>query len=174
MYRFEIIENYLSKNKCKEIADYMIANQSDHGLPNFKNFNMTLNPKDDAYYDPDNLISTLAEKAKLWFLKNYDVKELEFNRCHGTLMYPGSYLWPHIDEESPYNDGNSYVCLLFLSDYEGGNLIFPDQDLSLHFKMGDVIFFPGFLMKHGVSDVINGIRINLITHFFGEKSNAIV
>lgn len=87
-------------------------------------------------------------------------------------MYQDAELLPHVDErndEHPeYGPGDAYVCILFITDdYEGGELSL--DDFVWKPEAGDAIFFPGWKIHHGVEKVVDGVRINLITHFFGPR-----
>ena len=57
--------------------------------------------------------------------------------------------------------------LLYLNDdYEGGELVFPEQSLSIKAEAGSLIFFEGDYKKpHGVNEVISGNRYNLVTFY---------
>jgi len=50
------------------------------------------------------------------------------------------------------------------SDYSGGDLIFPRQDLSIRVEAGDVIVFPsGYTHPHEVTPVTKGTRKTIVT-----------
>ena len=82
---------------------------------------------------------------------------------------PGQFQNPHADKELhegenagkpndfPYYD---LASLFYLNDdYEGGELYFPKQGISIKPKAGAAYFFPGDLNYiHGVSQIKSGIR----------------
>lgn len=169
MYEYKIIPNYISKEEARVFADWAIENQTKH--PVFEKYYGS--GRMPPHIDTENKIEKLLSIASQWFTDTYKVKNLVFNRSHGNIMYPGSVLLAHKDKLNEYDlgrgPGNAYVCLLFLTDdYSGGNLLFPEQDASFKPNAGDAILFPGCLIAHGVSEVLDGIRVNLVNHFFGD------
>jgi hypothetical protein len=75
----------------------------------------------------------------------------------------------HVDN---YNEKYSkdYSVILYLTNsYSGGNLVFPEQDLTLKPDPGTLVAFIGTEdLKHEVTEVIDGDRVNLIC-FLKEK-----
>jgi len=54
------------------------------------------------------------------------------------------------------------IVLIFNDDYTGGEFTMNNEVLDL--KQGDILIFPStFLYKHGVSEVIKGIRYSAVT-----------
>jgi len=89
---------------------------------------------------------------------------------------PGQLQRPHADKElhegenaGKPNDFPWYdiAGLFYLNnDYEGGELYFPNQDVSFKPKAGSAYFFPGDMNYiHGVSEIKSGIRY-VIPFFF--------
>ena len=122
--------------------------------------------------DPENKINTILEYAKKYFQENYSVpgRDIVLSRSYGTIMNVGAGLTPHLDK---YNSGHTHdfsygdalVCNIYLSEFEGGELIFPELNEEIKPEIGDVIMFPGFLLLHGVNTVSKGKRVNFINHF---------
>lgn len=75
----------------------------------------------------------------------------------------------HVDN---YNEKYSkdYSAVLYLTNsYSGGDLIFPKQDLIIKPNPGTLIAFVGSEdVPHGVEEVVNGNRVNIIC-FLNEK-----
>jgi len=82
---------------------------------------------------------------------------------------PGQYQHPHADKELhvgedkgkpnefPYYDLSGLFYLN--SDYEGGELYFPDHGIQFKPKAGSAYFFPGDInYLHGVTEITSGIR----------------
>jgi hypothetical protein len=78
---------------------------------------------------------------------------------------------------SPWDDGNTmlddleFSALVYLNtsgeDYEGGKIYFPNQELEIAPKTGQMIFFRGDIdHPHGVSEVTSGKRYALVL-FYG-------
>lgn len=176
---YHIIEGYLTAEQCRPLAEYFLANE-DHdprefygnvglgGINEFFGENPTV-----FKFDPESHLQTVVHLAHDFFLENYKmVGTFGLNRSHANYMHAGAELASHNDDrtsQEPIEGLNSrtYVCGLFLTDdYEGGELIFEDINVSLKPKVGDLVFFPGFYTRHGVNKVLSGTRLNILTHFF--------
>ena len=125
--------------------------------------------------DPQGIIKKIIDILEEYFLDKYEMLgELKFNRVFGVTMHEGSELPGHKDEDAN-NDGifdgkkRSHVCSVILNDdYEGGNLLFPDLEKSISPKAGDMVAFPGYYVKHGVSKITKGTRRVLLVFFYDE------
>jgi len=169
MYQHKVVRNFLEKEKCYLWAQHMIERKTKHPLWD----NYYVSDTDPKLFDLQDKISELLGLAENWFLDTYKVNNLVFDRSHTNIMEAGSRLPVHKDllnKENPaMGPGNAYVCLIFLTDdYEGGNIVFPEQDVSLRLNAGDAIFFPGCLMSHGSTEVTGGTRVTIANHFFGD------
>jgi len=51
-------------------------------------------------------------------------------------------------------------------DYEGGELVFPEQSSSIKPKAGDMVVFPGYYVSHGVAEITKGTRRVLLVFFY--------
>jgi hypothetical protein len=174
----KIVKGFLSKEEAKQWADYVISNEEDHPFDNYTTFILEHH---EGHFDTANKLADLNKIAYEWLSKRYKLKELRFDRSHGTLMYPGSSLRPHRDvkppglnkgQKSPYllREGYEYACLLYLTDdYVGGDLVFVDENISFHLEAGDAIIFPNCLVRHEVTKIESGIRVLILNHFFGES-----
>jgi hypothetical protein len=85
----------------------------------------------------------------------------------------------HCDDQDPadmdygvgtvqFNWANQLVALLYLStqgtDFEGGELYFPNPDLRIEPKYGMLVMFPAhYKYKHGVLPIVSGQRMLLQT-----------
>jgi len=76
---------------------------------------------------------------------------------------------PHTDKQGgmDYRDISMVVCASRQEDYDGGEFLFPDLDISFKLDLGDGIFFDSS-MRHGVKPVTRGNRYVLISFLFGE------
>lgn len=105
----------------------------------------------------------------------------------GRVWGPGDFQSPHSDSEYnnsvlainegiPESDwGNhiprflaDYSSLFYLNDdYEGGELCFPEYDLIIKPKVGDLITFPTNSMYiHTVNEIKSGTRYNILLKWF--------
>jgi hypothetical protein len=79
-----------------------------------------------------------------------------------------AYMGPHIDTEDGEDRAKPYISLVFyLNDnYNGGEINFPNQDVSLKPKAGSIIIFPSIdPYYHDPRPVSNGIKY-MIPLFF--------
>lgn len=63
---------------------------------------------------------------------------------------------------------SEYSSLFYLNeDYEGGELIFPDYELSIKPEAGTLITFPtNSMYQHAVNKVESGTRYNIALRWF--------
>ena len=91
----------------------------------------------------------------------------------------GSSANPHSDNSD--FDGNptegfadlKYVGILYLNeDYEGGDLFFPEHDISIHPNPGSMYIFSGGVENiHGVTEITSGTRYSVVSFWdFGVES----
>ncbi len=142
------------------------------------------NPSDNNIYSLVNKLAGLI-KEKIDF--KYGQRFLYDPRIWGRVWSVGDYQSPHSDSE--YNNSelsldiddsrptwNSDIprfladcsSLIYLNeDYEGGELIFPEYDLKLKPKTGDVITFPtNAIYLHAVNKINSGTRYNILLKWY--------
>lgn len=110
-----------------------------------------------------------------------DDKSFKINNGNGSwvaafLVHPkGSLMHPHVDivgyiQEEGVNvpdyldkwSGHLSSVIYLNDDYEGGELYFPDHNLSIKPEAGDWITWPGNRWyQHGVSEITSGVRYTL-------------
>lgn len=177
---FHLIENYLDKEYCNMMIDYFLKNVEEdprefygtHGIGNKEYFfdQKDPNPKP---YDPNMELYDVIRFGHKFFNSNYPISgEFELNRAHVNFMFEGAELHSHKDDRN-YDEpidllsSRTHVMGIFLNDdYEGGELVFPEIKVSLKPKAGSLVFFPGYLTRHGVNKVTSGTRINILAHYF--------
>jgi predicted 2-oxoglutarate/Fe(II)-dependent dioxygenase YbiX len=107
--------------------------------------------------------------------------ELSFTNCMYAYMLPGATNPLHSDNSrldgTPYHEDEEtdYSALIYLNDsgtdYKGGDIFFPLQDLTISPKSGTVIFFKGdYHHPHGVTEVTEGERKTIVL-FFALRGN---
>lgn len=96
-------------------------------------------------------------------------REVKPNTSHAQKWEVGGFASPHSDnsdfEGNPTAfEINKYVAILYLNDdYEGGELYFPDHDISFKPNSGSLYTFPGGAENiHGVSEITNGTRYTML------------
>lgn len=90
---------------------------------------------------------------------------------HAQKWEVGSSANPHSDNSD--FDGNptegfdnlKYVGILYLNnDYEGGDLYFPEHDISIHPNAGSMYIFSGGVENiHGVTEITSGTRYSIVS-----------
>lgn len=71
---------------------------------------------------------------------------------------------------------NQFAGLLYISshDLEGGELVFPEQDITVQPTTGTLVAFPSnHLFPHLVKPVIKGKRIAIARHYYVKDSPAV-
>jgi hypothetical protein len=107
--------------------------------------------------------------------------ELSLANCNYAAMLTGASNPLHADSSeldgTPYHDDEEieYSGLIYLNDsgadYEGGDIVFPLQDVRISPKAGTVVFFKGDKHHpHGVELVTSGERRTLVL-FFAIRGN---
>lgn len=98
---------------------------------------------------------------------------------HAQKWEVGSSANPHSDNSD--FDGNptegfdnlKYVGILYLnSDYEGGDLYFPEHDISIHPNAGSMYIFSGGVENiHGVTEITSGTRYSIVSFWNFEQED---
>lgn len=103
------------------------------------------------------------------------------------MLYPiGSSCATHVDDQfvPPESVGktkygmhllNQVAGILYISsdDLCGGELVFPEHNISIPAKTGTVVCFPSNMdYPHSVNEVIRGTRIALARHYYVKDSTA--
>lgn len=107
--------------------------------------------------------------------------ELSFTNCIYAYMLAGAVNGLHSDNSkldgTPYHEDEEtdYSALVYLNssgtDYKGGDLYFPLQEITLSPKSGMVVFFKGdYHHPHGVTEVFIGERKAMVL-FFARKGH---
>ena len=118
-------------------------------------------------------------------MSQYYNVELDPRSIFYSKMTKGSMLNEHYDNFEP--DGQiaiplgsdesiinelgfevDYSGLLYLNDdYQGGEIVFPKQEISMKPKPGTLIFFMGDMeFPHSVNEIIDGERLNVVSFYW--------
>jgi hypothetical protein len=94
--------------------------------------------------------------------------------CEAEFSFDGSS-WDMSPVDNPSSIFIEYAALTYLNDeYEGGEIFFPEYDIEIKPKPGELIFFPGsHYYIHGVKPVTKGSRLVFMTFFTTGKLNYI-
>lgn len=98
------------------------------------------------------------------YRKDYNIMDLKYWEAFNFIKYgPGQHFQEHHDH------GFSYNCTVSLvaypnDDYEGGELYFRLQDLTLKPEAGDLFIFPSnFMYPHRAMPVNTGTKYSIVT-----------
>lgn len=83
-------------------------------------------------------------------------KDFDIYKTHIARFEEGRGMHKHFDSTKP----NDIATLIYLNDdYAGGDIYFPDHDISIKPEAGDLICFPDNPdFVHGVMPIISGTR----------------
>ena len=148
-----------------------------------------------SFYKPDKKIQTVLDNLTSSLKKHV---EFEYGQrlfldpnFSGRIWSEGDYQSPHSDSE--YNNAtlcldiddsqtnwtnniprflSDYSSLVYLNDnYEGGELVFPEYNLNIKPKAGDIITFPTNAMYlHAVNKIKSGTRYNVVLKWFRQTT----
>jgi len=114
-------------------------------------------------------------------MENFFSLEMSLANCNYIYLLPGFSNPVHADSSeldgTPYHEGEEmeYSALIYLNDYgvdyEGGELIFPLQELTIRPTKGMIVFFKGDTTNpHEVTEITKGER-RVVVLFFALKGN---
>lgn len=102
----------------------------------------------------------------VWYKNHVNLSPAKYRVAQHTFIHkrgPGGGYGPHTDfiamPDGTYEQVTATI-LAYLYDpdsFEGGEIFFPDYDVTIKPKRGSVVIF-GSKVKHGVKDVISGER----------------
>lgn len=126
------------------------------------------------------IYNLIYERLKNYLLKEFDIRAIFDGSKIGNpsikIQNPGQHHVVHSDYEYSNSDANkaskileinsisSVICLS--SNYSGGALIFPDDGIAVDMKAGSACVFTSTGHRHGVTEVMGGVRYSLLN--FGE------
>jgi hypothetical protein len=94
------------------------------------------------------------------YMKKYNLKNMSSIREAFTIskLENGMPMDPHIDIKMGVK--NFLVNLYINDDYHGGEIFFPDHNISYKPKSGDIVMYPG-AFKHGVMPSLGNPRYSI-------------
>lgn len=153
-----IINNFMTKEDCENIVS---------------NLNVSTALRSDGFWENKVFAEfSFPKECKAILKKNRINAHKVIKETFGDNLLPNSMnqhiiRWPtgpgmddHIDDEAYERNHYHIASILYLNDdYEGGEIVFPNQGLSLKPKAGDFIAFPGNKnYPHGVKEIFSGER----------------
>jgi hypothetical protein len=108
--------------------------------------------------DIQTLLNFYGKSALSFVRNNYagPFGEYDESTTHIARFEKGFGMHEHFDSTKP----NDIATLIYInSDYEGGEIYFPDYDISIKPNSGDLVCFPDTPdFVHGVKPITDGIR----------------
>lgn len=98
------------------------------------------------------------------YRRDYNIMDLKYWEALNFIKYgPGQHFQEHHDHGFSYNCTVSLVSYVN-DDYEGGELYFRLQDLTIKPKAGDLYIFPSnFMYPHKAMPVTSGTKYSIVT-----------
>lgn len=186
----EITENFLDEEDLKAIYEYAkIANTDYQGGPKGKLKNRiheaeVFRAANEELY---NLFKTkYYAKVRSMLEDKHKLKLSEAFKCNGqhsntakdlvnkinymaivsqcgcmSESQPYIAVWREGDDQQDHVDNNEFTALIYINDdYEGGEINFIEQEISLRPKAGTLIVWPGYI-EHSVNAVTAGTRYTM-------------
>lgn len=173
-----VVDEYLSREECRDIISSIEEHISPHpsgeiGMFAGPSFNEDSIPNDSL----GKIAHSVKKSVSARFGGEYKIKNLFYSK-----MSKGAYNKMHYDNYYVSADDNSVKprgphqfdksAILYLSDdYDGGELHFPLQSLTLKPTPGTLVMFEGNTkVPHEVKTVKSGSRYNIIMFLATELS----
>lgn len=125
---------------------------------------------------PDSIFKDINAKLEHAVREVYG-KDITPSSIHAQKWDVGSSANPHSDNSD--FDGNptegfdnlKYVGILYLNDdYAGGDLYFPEHEISIHPNAGSMYIFSGGVENiHGVTEITAGTRYSIVSFWNFDK-----
>lgn len=167
------VPNFVSTEEAKSMVQYFeslgknwgdIAFFGSSGMgvatndPNLANFNLLPSFFSDIKDKYKNTVETIFNR------------QVRPNTSHAQKWDVGGFAAPHSDNSDAEGTPNAFeinkfVGILYLNDdYEGGELFFPEHNISFKPQACSYIVFPGGIENiHGVTEVKEGVRYTMVS-----------
>lgn len=167
------IPKFLDVDTCSSLIKYIDSNSEkwSHFASYEYRLGKSLKPIDDLklFSLPSNFINQLTQQIKDQ-ISSVFLKDISLNTVHAQRFGPGGSGAVHSDNTN--EDGsdshyeiNKYAAIIYLNDqYSGGEIYFPQHDLSVKPMAGSILLFPGGRENlHGVREITSGNRHTIIS-----------
>lgn len=174
------IPNFVDKDTAKSMTEYFEYYSEMWGpIAFYGSSGMGLHHSDEElkkYNLPTDFFQKIQEKFKESVELVFG-RKVKANTSHAQKWDVGGFASPHSDNSDFEGVPNSfqinkYVAVLYLNDdYEGGELFFPEHDISIRPTPYSLIVFPGGVENiHGVSEITSGVRYTMVSFWDFEES----
>jgi len=169
-----VFENFLSKEECDAIIKYWDHSEKNGKLEwnriGFYGSSAANLPVGDDMVDfglPKDLVESLSSRMKeaAELARGSGLKPIGFP--HAQIWATGGFTNPHSDNSTDckYNEfeRSKWATFIYLNDnFDGGELFFPDHNVSIKPKTGLLAAFDGgHNNQHGISLITSGERFTI-------------
>jgi hypothetical protein len=167
------IPNFVTPEGAENMINYIESYSSLWGdIAFYGSSGMGINPDDPRLADY-NLPSMYFDSLRKRFQEAIELvfeRTVKANTSHAQKWDVGGFASPHSDNSD--FDGhpnafeiNKYVGILYLnSDYDGGELYFPDHNIEFKPQAYSYLCFPGGVENiHGVKEILKGTRYTMVS-----------
>lgn len=155
--QIKIVKSFMKKEDAKMIADY--SRSVDSSFTEFGNGEKEFTFHS-SFQDPNiqSLLNVYGELVLKFVMENYlgPFEDYDNSKTHIARFAKGEGMHEHFDSTKP----NDIATLIYLNnDYSGGEIYFPDYDISVKPDDGDLVCFPDTPdFVHGVRPITDGVR----------------
>lgn len=160
--------NTLSYSMIPKWENWFASNDSEKLYGQVKNIKSdSVNQKnidDRIYQNSLYIINSLKMAAEMCFDQYLNARSLDKSKYYIDLSYVPVKKWNPVSSMGPHFDGGpgfenlEYTTVTYLNDdYKGGEIVFPNDNITLKPKAGSTIMFPSSTI-HQVNPVISGNR----------------
>ena len=160
-----VLNNFLSNEEHEALSNFVINHDQVFWIKEPWSTERTQEgsiPKDTL-----ELLKKIFETSRLHCMNYYEIEVGNdfLSQYLLTKWSKGSKMLPHVDTDAQKHQ--HIVCMYYINDdYEGGEIVFPDYELTIKPKSNSLIMFPGnenYL--HGVLEVSKGFRYTFPMRF---------
>jgi hypothetical protein len=160
-----VVDNFLSNEEHQVLSNFV--NNPDQVSWIKEPWTTERTREDSIPEDTLKLLKKIFETARSKCMNYYDIEVSDafLSQYLLTKWSSGSKMQPHVDTDAQKHQ--HIVCMYYINDdYEGGEIIFPDYNLSIKPKSNSLIMFPGNENYiHGVLEVSRGFRYTFPMRF---------
>jgi hypothetical protein len=162
MHRIHVVENFISAEDARVLVEEQISPSETNPYPEYykDRFGGTAFPYNKRVMDiliKYGLLSNEIHKDQSGF-----VNPIYVFKGFGSCWLPGQRGALHLDAQGPepFIEFSTIIYLNDPSEYEGGEIFFPNQDFVYKPKQYSAVFFPsaGSEYIHGITTITSGER----------------
>lgn len=153
------VESFISSEDLDVLISF--ARNNPEGFDEFgnaeKEFKVNILQSGEGVAEVRNILLRHDKQVEEYLKANYDTEFKTFKtHIHIAKFDEGSEMHVHFDSSRP----DDIATIVYLNDdYEGGEIFFPDYDISIKPKAGDLVAFPdNENFRHGVNKITSGTR----------------